>query len=166
MQYYLIKCIITFKNRNSYYKEHPMVRIMKDPEVVETVLEDGAVFLNLKTRFYYSLNKVGYRIWQLLDVADSSEGLIQRVMVEYGADDGKVKESVSNFLNELEREQLVSLREDGTEKLPHQEIQGSVGINTHSTEKKPFVEPDLIKHDEPLHEVVQNPFDPQLPLAE
>ncbi len=32
--------------------------------------------------------------------------------------------------------------------------------------KKPFVEPEVIKHDEPLHEVVINPFDPQLPLAE
>lgn len=143
-----------------------MVRIMKDPEVVETVLEDGAVFLNLKTRFYYSLNKVGYRIWQLLDVAEGFEGLIQRVMAEYGAEDGHVKESVSNFLNELEREQLVILREDGTEKHPYQETQGSVDVNTHSAEKKPFVVPELIKHDEPLHEVVQNPFDPQLPLAE
>ncbi|MBI4526602.1 MAG: hypothetical protein HY695_22610 [Deltaproteobacteria bacterium] len=35
-----------------------------------------------------------------------------------------------------------------------------------STRKKPFVEPELIKHDEPLHDVVINPFDPQLPLAE
>jgi hypothetical protein len=32
--------------------------------------------------------------------------------------------------------------------------------------RKPFVEPELIKHEEPLHEIVMNPFDPQLPLAE
>lgn len=35
-----------------------------------------------------------------------------------------------------------------------------------SPRKKPFAEPELIKHDEPLHDVVLNPFDPQLPLAE
>ena len=141
-----------------------MAWIVKDSEVVETVLEDGAVLLNLKTRFYYSLNKVGYRIWQLLDVAESSEDLSQKVAAEYQAEGNQVKESVSNFLGELEREQLVTVHEDGMEK--RQEVQGSDGTNTNSAEKKPFTQPELIKHDEPLHEVVQNPFDPQLPLAE
>jgi hypothetical protein len=153
-------------NKNPKRKEVKMAWIMKDSEVVETVLEDGAVLLNLKTRFYYSLNKVGYRIWQLLDMAKSPEDLFHSVTAEYQAEDGQIKESVSNFLKELEREQLVTIHEDGIEKHPHQETQGSASTDTHSVEKKPFTQPELIKHDEPLHEVVQNPFDPQLPLAE
>jgi hypothetical protein len=143
-----------------------MAWIIKDSEVVETVLEDGAVLLNLRTRFYYSLNKVGYMIWQLLDMAKSPEDLFHRVTAEYQAEHNQVKESVSNFLKELEREQLVTIHEDGTEKHHHQETQGSASTDTYSAEKKPFTQPELIKHDEPLHEVVQNPFDPQLPLAE
>jgi hypothetical protein len=43
---------------------------------------------------------------------------------------------------------------------------GSNGSRALSAEKKPFIAPELIKHDEPLHEVVMNPFDPQVPLAE
>ncbi len=46
-----------------------------------------------------------------------------------------------------------------------QKREESVGSQTH-VKKKRFVEPELIKHDEPLHDVVVNPFDPQLPLAE
>ena len=140
-----------------------MTWIMKDPEVVETVLEDGAVLLNLRTKFYYSLNGVGYKIWQLLDSAESSEELIQKAMASYQADSGKIKESISKFLGELEQEQLVIPQIEGTDK---NSTQGQHVIDMDSAEKKPFVEPELIKHDEPLHEVVQNPFDPQLPLAE
>ncbi|MGH9196724.1 MAG: hypothetical protein ACRD1T_13395 [Acidimicrobiia bacterium] len=39
-------------------------------------------------------------------------------------------------------------------------------VEASSAKKKQFIEPELLKHDEPLHEVVMNPFDPQLPLAE
>ena len=140
-----------------------MTWIMKDPEVVETVLEDGAVLLNLRTKFYYSLNGVGYKIWQLLDSAQSSEELIQKAMAAYQAESGKIKESISKFLGELEQEQLLIPQIEGTEK---HSTQGQHVVHIDSVEKKPFVEPELIKHDEPLHEVVQNPFDPQLPLAE
>jgi hypothetical protein len=143
-----------------------MAWIIKDPEVVETVLEDGAVLLNLKTRFYYSLNKVGYRIWQLLDVAESSEDLSQKVVSEYQAEDKQVKENVSDFIKELEREKLVTPHEDGMNRQTQQEAQEHDSNASQSSEKEPFSKPELIKHDEPLHEVVQNPFDPQLPLAE
>ena len=140
-----------------------MTWIMKDPEVVETVLEDGAVLLNLRTKFYYSLNGVGYKIWQLLDSAESSEELFQKAMAAYEAESGKIKEGISKFLGELEQEQLVIPEIEGTDK---HSTQGPHVVYMDSVEKKPFVEPELIKHDEPLHEVVQNPFDPQLPLAE
>jgi hypothetical protein len=141
-----------------------MTWIVKDPEVVETVLEDGAVLLNLKTKFYYSLNGVGYTIWQLLDAAGSPEDLLQRVMAEYKSEDGQIAKSVPNFIKELEREQLLIQRDyDGADGLPNKE---SVEAEVSSLEKRPFIEPELIKHDEPLHDVVLNPFDPQLPLAE
>jgi hypothetical protein len=141
-----------------------MTWIVKDPEVVETVLEDGAVLLNLKTKFYYSLNGVGYTIWQLLDAAGSPEDLLQRVMAEYKSEDGQIAKSVPNFIKELEREQLLIQHDyDGTDGPPNKE---SVEAEVSSLEKRPFNEPELIKHDEPLHDVVLNPFDPQLPLAE
>jgi hypothetical protein len=136
---------------------------MKHPEVVYTDLEDGAVLLHLQTRFYYSLNDVGQVIWRLLDSTESVDELVQRLMAEYEVEEGQAKERVSAFLQELEREQLA---------VPHSGEgdqrggEGIVGAPSPPPEKKPFAEPEVIKHDEPLHEVVMNPFDPQLPLAE
>jgi hypothetical protein len=137
--------------------------IMKDPEVVETVLEEGAVLLNLKTKFYYSLNKSGHTLWDLLEMCESSEDLTQKMMEIYQADSAKTNESVSRFLNELEKEQLVIPRQGKIDGAGSERI---TRARPQSPEKEPFFEPELIKHDEPLHEVVQNPFDPQLPLAE
>lgn len=140
-----------------------MVWIRKDPEVVETVLEDGAVFLNLRTKFYYSLNTSGYRIWQLLEFSGNSDELIQRIMAEYEAEDAQIGKIVSDFLKDLEREQLVIPKKDETDERHHKP---SADSNSETKEKIAFIEPDLIKHDEPLHEVSHDPFDPQLPLAE
>lgn len=140
-----------------------MAGITKDPEVVETVLEDGAVLLNLKTGFYYSLNNVGYRIWQIIDDAKNLDDILDKLMAEYQGEDGIIRSSVPNFLEELKQEALVIPQDDdGVVRIS----QASTSEVKHSAGQKTFTEPELIKHDEPLHEVVQNPFDPQLPLAE
>ena len=132
-------------------------------EVVYTNLEDGAVLLHLETRFYYSLNEAGQVIWRLLDSAESLEDLLQKLVAEYEVGTQQATESVSKFLQELEREQLTIPYQKAMDEQPHE---GSIKAPTPSQQKKPFFEPELIKHDEPLHEVVMNPFDPQLPLAE
>ena len=140
-----------------------MVWKKQHEEVVYTNLEDGAVLLHLETRFYYSLNEVGQAIWRLLDSAESLEDLLQKLVAEYEVGTQQATESVSKFLQELESEQLTIPYQKAMDERPHE---GSIKAPTPSQQKKPFVEPELIKHDEPLHEVVMNPFDPQLPLAE
>ena len=145
-----------------------MAGLMKHPEVVYTDLEEGAVLLHLGTRFYYSLNEVGCAIWRLLDSVEGPEDLTKRVAAAFEVEEGRAKGSVSKFLQELEREQLVSPRQEGSglTEMERSRHEGSAGAGLPSGKKKPFVEPELIKHDEPLHEIVMNPFDPQLPLAE
>ena len=145
-----------------------MVWLTRHHEVVHTDLEDGAVLLHLETKFYYSLNEVGQAVWRLLDSAQSFEDLTQKLMAEYEVEEGQAKESVSKFLQELEREQLVFPHQEGGGVCGREEHrrEGSATADTSPAKKKAFPEPELIKHDEPLHDVVMNPFDPQLPLAE
>jgi hypothetical protein len=142
-----------------------MARQIQHPDVVYTDLVDGAVLLHLETKLYYSLNEVGATIWQLLDSAESREDLVQRLTAEYEVEKGRAESSVSEFILELEREQLVLPDQEGPEAQTERRDEGSAGAETPPA-KKPFARPELIKHDEPLHEVVMNPFDPQLPLAE
>ena len=133
---------------------------MQNPEVVVTELEDGAVLLNMESRLYYSLNPSALDIWHLLESPIEPADVARRLAAEVEMDETQVTEAVSAFLQDLENERLV-VTADGS--------QG--GGTTQSTpvasaERRPFTQPELIRHDEPLHEVQVSPFDPQLPLAE
>ena len=131
--------------------------VAKDPEVVETVLESGAILLHLRTKFYYSLNKTAHEIWKQIESSTSFEDVADKLSSIYEVEKEKLIRSISHLVNQLTREELVVNAE-------HPQLSASDSYEGRG--KEPFAEPELIKHDEPLHEVSHNPFDPQLPLAE
>ena len=141
-----------------------MARLARSPDVVSTELEDGAVLLNMETRLYYSLNREGLEIWSLLDSTTGPEDLARHLVHAFDVEEDRARVSVSAFLRELERERLViASDQDATGARPDGDraaLDGDRGATG------PFLEPELVKHDEPLHEVSASPFDPQLPLAE
>jgi coenzyme PQQ synthesis protein D (PqqD) len=140
-----------------------MARVTQNPEVVVTELEDGAVLLNMQTRLYYSLNDAGLAVWNLVDGSGSPGDLVTKLGETFALDDpAGAEEAISKFLAELEREALVVA---GERDAPAHS--GAEAPTTPSpADKRRFAAPELIKHDEPLHEVSTSPFDPQLPLAE
>jgi hypothetical protein len=131
---------------------------VRNQEVVCTELEDGAVLLNLETRLYYSLNDVGLEIWRLVDGAEGGPDIGQRLTGRVEVEPERAKETASRFLEELERERLVVPGDPAPSPAPP--------LGDGSAQRRPFAQPVLVKHDEPLHEVATSPFDPQLPLAE
>jgi hypothetical protein len=133
-----------------------MAWLAKNPEVVVTELEDGAVLLNMETRRYYSLNDSGLEIWRRIGAAASEQELAANLSGLFEAEESRVQAAVAGFVPELERERLVV---SATESEP-----ASAWPQTDGT--KALAEPELVLHDEPLHEVPSSPFDPQLPLAE
>jgi hypothetical protein len=143
-----------------------MTSLSRHPDVVHTELEDGAVLLHLGTRFYYTLNETGRTIWGLLESIDTPAGLTERLLGQYQVTADHARASVSRFLGELDREQLIVTGTGAGPGAPAPEgDEPTVASRSPGTTRR-FNEPELIKHDEPLHEVVMNPFDPQLPLAE
>ena len=141
-----------------------MAAFTRHPEVVYTDLEDGAVLLHGETKFFYSLDHVGAAVWRLMDSADSVDGLIRRIEADYDVTPELARSSVTEFIGSLEREQLIAPRGEPGSALA--EASTAPAAELTPSGKKPFVKPELLKHDEPLHAVVMNPFDPQLPLAE
>jgi Coenzyme PQQ synthesis protein D (PqqD) len=132
--------------------------LARNPDVECTELEDGAVLLNMETRLYYSLNQVGLELWDAIDAADGPEQVASRVAGAFRVDDQTALDAVSRFVPALERERLVvPSTERGVATTREPESQDG---------QRTFEEPQLIKHDEPLHEAVAAPFDAQLPLAE
>jgi coenzyme PQQ synthesis protein D (PqqD) len=141
-----------------------MAEWVRHPDVVYTDLEDGAVLLHLTTKLYYSLNASAQAIWQGLESATSDGDLSRAVALHYGVPEPQVQPSVARFVQALARAQLIApATADGRAGAPS----GSTRMgSTAAKATGRFTEPELVQHDEPLHDVVGHPFDPQLPLAE
>jgi hypothetical protein len=114
----------------------------------------------METRLYYSLNDSGLEIWRLLDVSGEGDAVGRRLAGRLEVDEAAAAEAASAFIGELERERLV-ITADGEEAAAPPASEPEAG-----GERRRYSAPELIKHDEPLHEVTTSPFDPQLPLAE
>jgi hypothetical protein len=85
----------------------------RNPSVVCTELDDGAVLLNLDSKYYYSLNETGLRIWQIIEEFQSPLEIAKRLADEYEIDPERARESVVRLIEELEREQLIIPKREG-----------------------------------------------------
>lgn len=79
----------------------------KNPSVICTELDDGAVLLNLYTKYYYNLNETGLRIWQIMEEFHSPAEILKRLANEYKVDAERAKISVVRLIEELEKEDLI-----------------------------------------------------------
>jgi hypothetical protein len=137
-----------------------MAWLSTNPDIVVTELEDGAVLLDMEGGVYYSLNDTGREIWRLLDAADGIDDLAGALSPRFDIDGDSALAKASAFVEQLESEGL-AVPDGGS-------ATGGAPIVTAdaSDEQRPFADPVLVKHEEPLHEVSKSPADPQLPLAE
>ncbi|HSD11225.1 MAG TPA: PqqD family protein [Candidatus Binatia bacterium] len=133
--------------------------LAQNPAVICTELEEGAVLLNMETRTYYSLNDSAREIWRLVEVVASAEELAGALCRFFDVGVEEARSSIATFLERLRLERLVVERDEA----PARQASQSEPV---PSAKRKLSTPELIKHDEPLHEVPINPFDPQLPLAE
>jgi hypothetical protein len=84
-----------------------ITKYRKNPSVVSTELDDGAVLLNLDTKYYYNLNVTGFRIWQALEDTLSPSLIATEFANEYETDIDRVTLSLARLIEELEKEGLI-----------------------------------------------------------
>jgi len=125
--------------------------------VVCTELEEGAVLLNMDSRLYYGLDPVGLEVFNLAQSVENAEALGGELEARFEVDREQAHSTAASFVSQLEKEGLL-VSADGSELASDPSNQDGP--------RRPFSEPELIRHDEPLHDVAISPFDPQLPLAE
>jgi hypothetical protein len=85
----------------------------KNPSVACTELDDGAVLLNLDTKYYFNLNETGLRIWQIMEDSLNSIEIAEKLAGEYDVDLENAKASVLRLLGELEKEELIIYQQKG-----------------------------------------------------
>jgi hypothetical protein len=119
-------------------------------DVVATVLEDGALLLDLETKYFYLLNPSGWAITQLFERGTSLEHA-RSECARAGAG-GEVAGEIDGFVGSLVAEDLLETVD--RDEAPSFELSGA------------WSPPTLEKQDEPLQRVIVNAFDPTIPLAE
>ena len=118
-------------------------------DVVATVLEDGAVLLDLQTKYFYALNPSGWSIVQHFE-AGSTTATVEAVARSCGApDDGAVRA----FVSALDAYGLLETTSAPTDS-DAQAVPGT------------WAAPTIERQPEPLQRVLVSAFDPSIPLAE
>ncbi len=69
--------------------------------------------LNLDTKYYYNLNEIGFKIWQVIEECQSPSEIANRLASEYAIDAKRAEASVVRLIEELEKEQLIIPKKGG-----------------------------------------------------
>ena len=79
----------------------------KNSHIVTTELEDGAILLNLNTKYYYNLNETGLSIWQVLDESGDPDIIATKITDTYDIGREQASAYLMELLEDLEKEGLI-----------------------------------------------------------
>lgn len=91
--------------------DHREVSYQKKSEVSCAELDEGAILLDLNTKYYYNLNETGLRIWQSLDEMSYISEIAGKIVEEYEVEKDSAVRSVKRILEELQKEGLVIIKQ-------------------------------------------------------
>jgi hypothetical protein len=113
------------------------------------VLDDGAVLLDLESKYFYVLNAPGWAITRMFESGASVDDVL-RAADRWGAPDDA---SISAFVAQLQEFDLL-------------EPAGSPEAAAAAPWSGPWTAPTIERQAEPLQNVMVTAFDPSIPLAE
>jgi len=86
----------------------------RDEEVASKVIDGEAIIINLANGVYYSTDKVGALVWDLLQAGNRVEEVILAVTSRYDVAREQAETDVRDLVEELLQENLVASTENGT----------------------------------------------------
>jgi hypothetical protein len=96
-----------------------------DEEVAAKVMDGEAILINLSSGIYYSMDKVGGVIWELIEKRCSLEEVTEAISGRYDVSREQAQSDVDRLVNELLQEKLVLESSDtassGESSLPDQQ---------------------------------------------
>ena len=121
------------------------------PDVVATIVNDGAVILDLRTKFFFSANSTGWAIAQMFETG-ATRAEVHAASSKWGAVNGDAV-TIDAVIDQLIAEKLV-------------EATTGTGAGMSAVTVAAWTLPTLNKHKEPLQRIMTSAFDPGLPLSE
>lgn len=80
---------------------------LNDAEVTAQVLDGEAIIINLSTGVYYSLDKVGSVLWEMIVEGHNPQEIVAAIIARYQASPEQVQADVVQVVEELIRENLI-----------------------------------------------------------
>jgi hypothetical protein len=85
----------------------------RNEEVAAKVIDGEAIIINLANGVYYSMDKVGAFVWDLLQAGHTLENVIAAVVGHYDISREQAESNVQELVQELVQENLVVSSENG-----------------------------------------------------
>jgi hypothetical protein len=90
-------------------------RFRRREEVAAKVIDGEAIIINLANGVYYSMDKAGALIWELLENGQPLDQIARAVVARYDIAAEKARDDVARLAGELVQENLLELSTDKSE---------------------------------------------------
>jgi len=84
----------------------------REQEVAAKVMDGEAIIINLANGVYYSMDKAGGFIWEMIQRKHSLEETVTALMARYDVSREQAQKDVEQLVDELLRENLISASDD------------------------------------------------------
>ncbi len=125
--------------------------ILLGANVVSTIVDEGAVLLDLDSKYFYTVNRSGQAIVAMLEDGVTERDILARC-ADWGMPDTH-RGDVEAFLARLGDDRLIETGAGG-------------GATTAVSLAAAWEPPTIERQREPLQRIMASAFDPSLPLAE
>jgi len=82
----------------------------KNKEIEYNILDDEVVILTPKKSEFFSLNKTGTKIFQLINGKNDVKTIIKRISKDFNLKEEKAKKDVIEFLNQLKEKNILKTK--------------------------------------------------------
>ncbi|OXM13710.1 lasso peptide biosynthesis PqqD family chaperone [Paenibacillus herberti] len=83
--------------------------VSQQPGLLASDMDGEKVMLSISDGKYYNLGAIGGRIWELIETPCTIQELKAQLMQEYGVAESDCEEDLSEFLNQLLSEKLITV---------------------------------------------------------
>lgn len=79
----------------------------KPNHVLVQTVDNEMILLNLESEYYFALDEIGVRFWEVLQGIDSLDQAIDTLEAEYDIDRETLRQDLDDFLRQLEGKGLL-----------------------------------------------------------
>lgn len=74
------------------------------------IIDNEAVILDLDNGYYFSLNKVGTKIWEAINKGKSLKEILKLLKEEYQLPEKRLKDDLLTLVKDLKKEGLIAIK--------------------------------------------------------